>query len=352
MLQHIGVALGFLQTAVPVAGVPIAAGIALEIVKTCQEVAQQKGLAKSLGEKCTALANALQDESSGLEGTALQTRIDEVVDVLKNTLKCARRWRNQNLITQWFRRIDMAREIEQCHRNLDNAIKEFELRNQISIQREQKDAREENTVLHMESREILLKIFESQVEMQRIVTLHQAGQPAARDLMKNGQEMLREIRLELQGSSQVVVTGAEHSGPGPSSAPSPPSAPNRQVAAQQYREVQRGMAMLHRMTAILPPNKILNGEVRRMDNLAIAGGSSSDIWRGLWLEAEKLKVALKGMRSIRIDAEGAQKRFVREIEVWSRLNNGHILQFYGIATDLGPHIHIVSPWLENGGVLE
>ncbi|KAF9446249.1 hypothetical protein P691DRAFT_216192 [Macrolepiota fuliginosa MF-IS2] len=184
MLQHIGVALGFLQAAVPVAGVPIAAGIALEIVKTCQEVSQQKGLAKSLGEKCMALANALQDESSGLEGTALQTRIDEVVNVLKNTLKCTRRWRNQNLISQWFRRIDMAREIEQCHRNLDNAIKEFELR------KEQKDVPEGSTVLHIESREILLKIFKSQVEMQRIVTLHQAGQPAARDLMKSGQEVI------------------------------------------------------------------------------------------------------------------------------------------------------------------
>ncbi|KAF9444679.1 kinase-like protein [Macrolepiota fuliginosa MF-IS2] len=192
----------------------------------------------------------------------------------------------------------------------------------------------------MESREILLKIFESQVEMQRIVTLHQAGQPAARDLMKNGQEMLREIRLELQGST----------GPGPSSAPSSSSAPNRQVAAQQCREMQRGLAMLHRMTAIPPSNKILDGEVRKTDNLAIAGGSSSDIWRGLWLD--EMKVALKGMRSIRIDDKSAQKRFVREIEVWSRLDNEHILQFYGIATDLGPHIHIVCSWLENGGVLE
>jgi len=34
------------------------------------------------------------------------------------------------------------------------------------------------------------------------------------------------------------------------------------------------------------------------------------------------------------------------------LKNEHILPFYGIVTDLGQHIHMVSPWQENGNVLE
>lgn len=86
--------------------------------------------------------------------------------------------------------------------------------------------------------------------------------------------------------------------------------------------MQRGLAMLHRMTAILPSDKVLDGEVRRLDDLAVAGGSSSDIWRGLWLEEEKVlrttsydlsrlmqraQVALKGMRNVRIDDKDAQK---------------------------------------------
>lgn len=62
-------------------------------------------------------------------------------------------------------------------------------RNQIAIQREQKDAREEGQYQHAETRELLLKIFQSQVEMQKIVTLHQAGQPVARELMVNGQKV-------------------------------------------------------------------------------------------------------------------------------------------------------------------
>jgi len=63
-------------------------------------------------------------------------------------------------------------------------------------------------------------------------------------------------------------------------------------------------------------------------------------------------VALKGLRNVKVDDLGAQKRFVREIEVWSKLSNNHILQFYGIVTDLGANIYMVSPWLENGDVLD
>lgn len=50
--------------------------------------------------------------------------------------------------------------------------------------------------------------------------------------------------------------------------------------------MQKGLAMLQRVTGILPPEKVLDGEVRRLDDLAIAGGSSSDIWRALWLEEQ------------------------------------------------------------------
>lgn len=42
MLQSIGIALGIVQATAPVAGASIAAGIAAEIVKSCEEVSQQK----------------------------------------------------------------------------------------------------------------------------------------------------------------------------------------------------------------------------------------------------------------------------------------------------------------------
>lgn len=41
-------------------------------------------------------------------------------------------------------------------------------------------------------------------------------------------------------------------------------------------------------------------------------------------------------------AELLLQRFVREIQVWSKLTNKHILSFYGIVTDQGKHMHMVG----------
>ncbi|KAF8892661.1 kinase-like domain-containing protein [Infundibulicybe gibba] len=107
---------------------------------------------------------------------------------------------------------------------------------------------------------------------------------------------------------------------------------------------------LHRKTGVLPAVKVLDGEVIREGEAAIAGGTYSDIWIGKWLGEET--VALKALRGIRTSIPQAQKRFVHEITVWSELKNDHILPFYGILTDQGPHIYMVSPWQENGNVLD
>ncbi len=63
--------------------------------------------------------------------------------------------------------------------------------------------------------------------------------------------------------------------------------------------------MLHRMTDILPHDKVLDGTVKKIDDYPLVGGSASDIWRGIWLEEEK--VALKGLRNVKVDDLVAQK---------------------------------------------
>jgi serine/threonine protein kinase len=120
--------------------------------------------------------------------------------------------------------------------------------------------------------------------------------------------------------------------------------------SQRYLQYQRGLINLHRETGIPPTIKVLNGEVSKTGELAVAGGTYSDIWLGLWLREEK--VGLKALRNVRSSDPRAKKRFENEINLWSDLKNEHILPFYGIVTDLGQHIHMVSPWQENGNVLE
>ena len=58
--------------------------------------------------------------------------------------------------------------------------------------------------------------------------------------------------------------------------------------SQQYLQYQRGLINLHRETGIPPTIKVLNGEVYKTEELAVAGGIYSDIWLGLWLGEEKV----------------------------------------------------------------
>jgi hypothetical protein len=51
--------------------------------------------------------------------------------------------------------------------------------------------------------------------------------------------------------------------------------------------------------------KSLNGEVTKMGDLAVTGGTYSDVWIGMWLDAEK--VALKALRNIKASDKKAQQ---------------------------------------------
>ncbi|KZP29985.1 kinase-like protein [Athelia psychrophila] len=114
-------------------------------------------------------------------------------------------------------------------------------------------------------------------------------------------------------------------------------------------EIRRGLWELHKLTGVPPTVKILDGEVDKIGDLAVTGGTYSDIWEGKWMGRDK--VALKALRNIKSSDEKAKRRFEAEIRVWDKLDHPNILTFYGIVTNLG-QIHMVSPWQESGNVLE
>lgn len=58
--------------------------------------------------------------------------------------------------------------------------------------------------------------------------------------------------------------------------------------SQSYLQYQRGLMNLHHVTGIPPTVKVLNGEVTKEGELAVAGGTYSDIWLGTWLGEEKV----------------------------------------------------------------
>jgi hypothetical protein len=71
---------------------------------------------------------------------------------------------------------------------------------------------------------------------------------------------------------------------------SPPPEPRE---GERYLQYQRGLMELHQKTGIPPTVKRLNGEVTKMGDLAIAGGTYSDIWLGMWLGEKKASVINK-----------------------------------------------------------
>jgi hypothetical protein len=86
---------------------------------------------------------------------------------------------------------------------------------------------------------------------------------------------------------------------------SPPPLPPAPTEGERYLKYQRGLFELHRAAGIPPTVKSLNGEVTKMGDLAVTGGTYSDVWIGMWLGAEK--VALKALRNIKASDTKAQK---------------------------------------------
>ena len=87
------------------------------------------------------------------------------------------------------------------------------------------------------------------------------------------------MRETIGSGSKLMVADKRSASPPPINADS-----------QRYLEYQRGLLLLHENTGIPPSVKILNGEVVRIGDLAVAGGTYSDIWHGEWLGKKKVRL--------------------------------------------------------------
>jgi len=338
MLRVLGASGGVLNVAGAVGGVPcvgVAAIVVDEIVKTCDEVKLHKRKAKQLSNKCVQILSAFDDRTSELEGSEMQQIADELDPILRKVLSRTKRWSSYGSVMTFLRNNEIKEGLDRCHAELDTAMNLFQINSNIAMQTAQRDMLAKMRSDSAEVRELLLRVLTVPSERDQIISLQNQGQHAAEQIMAAGQQELLYLREENDNNIAAPRT----------------SSPEPQVSSsQQYLQYQRGLINLHRETGIPPTIKILNGEVTRVSELAVAGGTYSDIWIGKWLGDEK--VALKALRNTRASDPRAKKRFENEIKMWSELKNDHILAFYGIVTDQGQHIHMVSPWQENGNVLE
>ncbi|KAF6742353.1 TKL/TKL-ccin protein kinase [Ephemerocybe angulata] len=341
MRQIVVATANVLEIAGSLSGVPYvgaAATLLREIVVTCDGIRIHKKKVASIRNKCTELMLLLEEQSPNLEGTRLQDAMSETMNSLESI-------RTRMTRVSRYNSFNLFNTLDQCERDLDTAKTMFTdplmhlatashlARTQVLIATAQRDAMDVLTATNAgvaEVREMLLQFLSPGLEPGIARALHDHDPLADSRLMEAGQQRLRTMMQPLMISN--VLT----SSPGPSS---PIALPDTRDE-QQYRRCEEALFAFHARTGTLPAIKILDSEITKSGDLAVAGGTYSDIWLG---EMARLQDA---------SDPRATKRFEREMHMWSSLHNEHILPFYGIVTNLGNLIHMVSPWLENGNVLE
>ncbi|CAA7264551.1 unnamed protein product [Cyclocybe aegerita] len=98
----------------------------------------------------------------------------------------------------------------------------------------------------------------------------------------------------------------------------------------------------------------LTDEVVIMGDSAVAHGSFSDVWKGMWddpIERRPRVVALKFLRQVMVQniREKLLKRLQAEVLAWHRLCHRNVSQLFGIVQS--PYsIAMVSQWCDNGTV--
>ncbi|TFK67876.1 kinase-like protein [Pluteus cervinus] len=339
MNAAVGVTSSILNVA-GVCGVPFTGAVAIllqDIIKVCNQIASHKEKTSRLVSHCSKLLALLDERQSLVASTELQTTLDETFAALQKVYAKLNRLSNCGKLKALWCSSDIESTLMQCQEDILALINHFQVRSSD------------------------LRIFESNRSSGGVclhILHHHKLHETHRDThnqLADIQDRLVQIYLQgeqhrstLQGTlfprdeDRALAELTQEGGALPK--------PFSKVAnyGDPYQPV---LDRLHRASG--PHIKILNGEIQRHGDLAMAGGVYSEIWLGSWLRnGDAEKVALKALRHIRAADGKAQSHFVQEIRVWSGLSHKNILPFYGVVTNLGSELHIVSPWQEYGNVLE
>ncbi|KAJ7895143.1 kinase-like domain-containing protein [Mycena olivaceomarginata] len=111
--------------------------------------------------------------------------------------------------------------------------------------------------------------------------------------------------------------------------------------------LSKALIRLSRASGLHPRCFVLSGLEK--EGRQVAAGGYGDIWKGRVLGQS---VSVKMMRVFRDkDIQDALKAFGREALIWRQLSHPNLLPFFGLYY-LESRLCLVSPWMENGHVLE
>ncbi|TEB36054.1 kinase-like protein [Coprinellus micaceus] len=343
-----------LQIAGSASGVPYlgAAGEILgHIIVACDSVTVNKKKAKAIKDKCTQLQGLLAEEQSKVDGTESSEHVSEAIvalDGIRSRMSRVARAKSWEL----WKSGSLDATLERCKQDLDLTQEKLNLKTQLTLVAGQQHLRNKTDSIEdaiLDLRDHLRTIVNSgrlprevETSLRNVESDTNTGYV---QLMEAGQRGVRGLKLSTSTPSSLIIASEETASP--TSSPGPSRGGSKDT--HDLERLEDTLYKFHVKTGTLPANKVLNEEIVKVGELPIAGGVYSDIWPGMWLGHKK--VALKALRNTKADDPRAQARFVREVTMWAELSHEHILPFFGIVTGIGKHIHMVSPWQENGNIL-
>ncbi|KAF5384897.1 hypothetical protein D9615_001483 [Tricholomella constricta] len=106
----------------------------------------------------------------------------------------------------------------------------------------------------------------------------------------------------------------------------------------------------------LYPRSLILHDVLPRGTESVTGGSFGDIWEGTYHgDAVAIKVMKVDFTYINGHAKLHAKTFCKEAIVWRQLHHPYLLPFYGVYEwpgELSSRLCLVSPWMNNGNVLQ
>ncbi|KAG8748680.1 hypothetical protein FRC10_000071 [Ceratobasidium sp. 414] len=250
----------------------------------------------------------LRDEQQAMEDSRLREAVDELEEVLIKVRRRVIEWASLNRIKSFMRQDQIASDIGNFHQTLDTHITKFQIISSIELNRQQRRVDLSRQRDQEEVKEMLRALVRNVEDLQAAVGMRD-DVPA----------LMQTIQVELR---------------------------DEQPGTEEHTVLRSGLNTLHNKTGILPPLTNLTGQVVKTGEHPAAEGGTADIYEGQWVGDEK--VMLKAIR--RVESESAVRRFQREVDIWRRLQNNHILRFYGVC-DIGGRQFAVAPWADGGNLL-
>ncbi|KDQ08166.1 hypothetical protein BOTBODRAFT_38152 [Botryobasidium botryosum FD-172 SS1] len=297
---------------------PTGLGMAVEIVEaicgSCQQVKSNKEQCLLLSNRCQRLMEVIRDHYDAMDSNRLGHAMETTIRNLSDIRESMSVWQSMTRIESFVKQKDIAEDIKSKLQGLDDCITLFQISSQLQINdwaQDFKEARESDS-------EILSQMLKNQEDFRQMQLELMHTATGIRGEMKQLQ-----LKLRCEPAGTMVRAQTEQ----------------RLLVAQK-------------VSGFNLPISELDGECEKIGQRAVAGSGVYDIFEGRYLG--EWRVALKVLRGSVIaqakekNSHKPERRFRRQAEIWSQLDNPHILPLFGYCTVDGPFPYLVSPWLKNG----